>query len=130
MVDAIRNIEQLCDFPVLRHLADYCRLDTRATQVRVWPQHHPRQPSVLVQEAHASYCYSSWPRCCVWLRDLLHRGRYEVNIPATLQAEVNRIVARDYVTLDTEQSSIDQDAKKIYTEILKRLRAIDISMSR
>nr|XP_053635141.1 transient receptor potential channel pyrexia-like [Cherax quadricarinatus] len=132
MVDAIGNIEQLCDFPLLRHLADYCRLDTRACQVRLWPQHDARQPSVVVaeREAHSGSPHSRL-HCWTWLLHRLHRHRYEIHIPATLQEEIlNRITAREYVSIDSDMKDGEQDVKTIYSEIMRRLKAIEIAISR
>nr|XP_045618775.1 transient receptor potential channel pyrexia-like isoform X1 [Procambarus clarkii]XP_045618776.1 transient receptor potential channel pyrexia-like isoform X1 [Procambarus clarkii]XP_045618777.1 transient receptor potential channel pyrexia-like isoform X1 [Procambarus clarkii] len=132
MVDAIGNIEQLCDFPLLRHLADYCRLDTGASQVRLWPQHDARQPSVVVAERETSPG-TSHPKsfCWRWLRKRLHRHHYEIHIPALLQEEIlNRITAREYVTLASSLKDDDQDTKTIYNEIMRRLKAIEKSMNR
>ncbi|KAG7160810.1 transient receptor potential channel pyrexia-like [Homarus americanus] len=130
MVDAIISIEQLCDFPLLKHLADYCQLDTRACQVRLWPQHDTRRPSVVVTVREDPVSPHKWPGCIAWLKDRLHRRRYEIHIPASLQEEVlNRISARDY-TMDSDLKGNEQDTKTIYSDIMKRLRAIEIAMTR
>lgn len=128
MVEAILNMEQLCDFPMLRRLARYCTLDTRVTQVRLWPQHDTRHPSVMVEVRKRHQSLQLRPRWYAWLLERLQPSRYQVNIPASLQDDVlARITARDTVTVDPDKMDVPHDYKVLFDEIIRRLKILEVS---
>lgn len=128
MVEAILNMEQLCDFPLLRRLAHYCTHDTRVTQVRLWPQHDVRHPSVMVEARKTGQNLKLRPRWYAWLLERLQPSRYQVNIPASLQDDVlARITARDTVTVDADKMDVPHDYKVLFDEIIRRLKILEVS---
>lgn len=128
MVEAILNMEQLCDFPVLRRLAPYCTLDTMATQVRLWPQHDARHPSVMVEDRKRHPSLQLRPRWYAWLAERMQPSRYQVHIPSTLQEDVlARIAARETVTVDAGKMDVPHDYKVLFDEIIRRLKILEVS---
>lgn len=129
MVEALFNMEQSCDFPLLRRLANYCRLDTVATHVRMWPKHDYHHPCITVevrkQHQHRAQRRCSW---CTWLVERFHPRRYQVNIPVTLHDDVlARITARETVIIDPDQLDVPRDYKVFFDEILRRLKLLEVS---
>lgn len=128
MVEAIVNMEQLCDFPILGRLASYCRLDTRVTQVRLWPQHDARHPSVMVEVRKSHKSLQLRPRWYTWLLERLQPSRYQVDISASLQDDVlARIAARDTVAVDPDKVNVPHDYKVLFDEIIRRLKILEVS---
>ncbi|XP_063849633.1 uncharacterized protein LOC135093903 [Scylla paramamosain] len=128
MVEAIGNMEQLCDFPLLRRLAGYCRLDIKSTQVRLWPQHDARRPAVTVETRRRHPHAPRRPRWCAWLLHRLHPSCYRVHVPATLQEDVlARVAAREAVPVDPNKMDVPHDYKLLFEEIVRRLKLLEAS---
>ena len=128
MVEAIVNMEQLCDFPPLRRLASYCRLNTKSTQVRLWPQHNARHPAVTVEVRKRHQHAQRRPRWCVWMLQRLHPTRYQVTIPVALLDDVQaRIAAREAVPVNPDQMDVPHDYKVLFEEIVRRLKLLEAS---
>lgn len=121
-------MEQSCDFPLLRDLANYFKLDIEATHVRLWPQHDAHHPSITVEVRKRKQPVQRQSRCCAWLTERFHPSRYQVSIPATLQDDVlARITARKAVAFDPDRLDVPQDYKVFFNEILRRLKVLEVS---
>lgn len=128
MVEAILNMEQLCDFPMLHHLARYCTLDTKVTQVRLWPQHDARHPSVMVEVRKRHQNFQMRPQWYTWLLERLQPSRYQIHIPPSLQDDVlARIATRNTVTVDPDEMDVPHDYKVLFDEIIRRLKILEVS---
>ncbi|XP_063870145.1 transient receptor potential channel pyrexia-like [Scylla paramamosain] len=129
MVEALLNMEQSCDFPLLRRMANYCRLDTVAMHVRMWPKHDFRHPCITV-EVRKQHQHHAQQRCgwCAWLVKRFHPRRYQVSIPVILHDEVlARITARETIALDPDKLDVPHDYKVFFNEILRRLKLLEVS---
>lgn len=130
MVEAIMTMEQLHDLPLLWRLADFCKLDTLATHVRLWPQHDVRHPSIVIEERKLDLTSPVWPRYIAWLRARLHPGRYQVHIPVSLQQEVlSRISSRESVRHNTQSKAEPYLSQQLYNELIKRLTTLENLLS-
>ncbi|KAK3888683.1 hypothetical protein Pcinc_007296 [Petrolisthes cinctipes] len=131
MVEAITTMEQLCDLPLLWRLADFCKLDTQATHVRLWPQHDVRHPSIIIEERKLNLASPVWPRWYTWLRARLHPGRYQVHIPSTLQQDILlRISSRDSVVVSHQTQAEPHLSQQLYDELIKRLTTLENLLSK
>ena len=127
-MEALRFMEQSCDFPLLRRLANYCILDTFVTHIRLWPQQDSRHPSIMVEVRKQNQHAHPQSRCCVWFLECFHPRQYQVNIPVSLQEEVlMRITARETVDIDLDQLDGHHDHKVFFNEILRRLKLLEVS---
>lgn len=126
MVEAITTMEQMYDLPLLWRLADFCKLETLATHVRLWPQHDVRHPSIIIEERKLNLTSPVWPRGIAWLRARLHPGRYQVHIPVSLQQEVlTRIATRKSVGLKNQRKAEQCLSRQLFDELIKRLTTLE-----
>lgn len=129
MVEALLNMEQSRDFPLLRRLTNFCRLDTEVTNIRIWPKHDPHDPCITV-EVRKQHLSQAQRRCgwYGWLVECFHPRRYQVSIPVSLEDKVlARITARETVALNTEQVDVPHGYKVFFHEILRRLKLLEVS---
>ncbi|CAL4064107.1 unnamed protein product, partial [Meganyctiphanes norvegica] len=123
MVEAIVNIEQMHEFPLLRRLTRICNIKLKTTQIRLYPRNDPENPTVVVNHriAQAGVLGS-------WLAGKLRKPRqYNISISRWLQEQVLlRLAVRgtprsECETLGNTDTRAEEDTRTLCREVLTRL---------